>query len=153
MYDEPFVAMVPATHPWCARDAVSTDELASQAVLLLGAGHCFRDQVVAACPSCVSPAPAADGLQRAVEGSSLETIRHMVASGMGITVLPCTAATGPAQDASDLTIIRPFVDPPRRCVALAWRVSFPRPQAIEALRRAIRACALDCVTYLAGPAG
>jgi LysR family transcriptional regulator, hydrogen peroxide-inducible genes activator len=153
LYDEPFVAVAPTTHPWHARDAVSLDELASQTVLLLGAGHCFRDQVVAACPACVSPAPAEGGLQRAVEGSSLETIRQMVASGMGVTVLPCTAATGPGHHSLDLTVIRPFVDPPRRCVALAWRVSFPRPQAMEALRRAIRACALDCVTYLGGPTG
>lgn len=101
----------------------------------------------------MGPALAEGGLQRAVEGSALETIRHMVASGMGITVLPCTAAKGPDHYESDFTVIRPFVDPPRRCVALAWRVSFPRPQAIEALRRAIHACALDCVTYLAGPAG
>lgn len=152
LYDEPFVAMAPAAHPWHAHDAIRTDELASQTVLLLGAGHCFRDQVIAACPTCVSPAPAQDGLQRAVEGSSLETIRHMVASGMGVTVLPCTAVSGPGQYASDLTVVRPFVDPPTRRVALAWRVSFPRPQAIEALRQAIRACALDCVTYLGSPA-
>jgi len=152
LYDEPFVAMAPAAHPWQARDAIPTDELASQTVLLLGAGHCFRDQVIAACPTCVNPAPAQDGLQRAVEGSSLETIRHMVASGMGVTVLPCTAVSGPGQYASDLTVVRPFVAPPTRRVALAWRVSFPRPQAIEALRQAIRACALDCVTYLGSPA-
>jgi LysR family hydrogen peroxide-inducible transcriptional activator len=74
----------------------------------------------------------------------------MVASGMGITVLPCTAASGAGQYASSLTVIRPFSDPPRRHVALAWRVSYPRPQAIEALRGAIRACALECVTYLGG---
>jgi len=153
LYDEPFVAMAPAAHPWRARDAVSTDELTSQTVLLLGAGHCFRDQVVAACPTCVRPAPAEGVLQRAVEGSSLETIRHMVASGMGVTVLPCTATAGPGQYASDLTVIRPFVDPPQRRVVLAWRISFPRPQAIEALRQAIRACELDCVTYLCSPTG
>ena len=150
LYDEPFVAMAPSTHPWRARDSISTDELASQTVLLLGAGHCFRDQVIAACPSCVNPAPAAGGLQRAVEGSSLETIRHMVASGMGVTVLPCSAA-GSDQYASDLTVVRAFTNPPQRRVALAWRVSFPRPQAIEALRQAIRACALDCVSYQSGP--
>jgi LysR family hydrogen peroxide-inducible transcriptional activator len=67
-------------------------------------------------------------------------------------VLPCTAASGPGHYASKLTEIRPFTTPPQRRVALAWRVSFPRPQAIEALRQAIRACALDCVTYLGGPA-
>lgn len=152
LYDEPFVAMAPSAHPWRARGTVSIEELASQTVLLLGAGHCFRDQVVAACPSCVNPAPAAGGLQRAVEGGSLETIRHMVASGMGVTVLPCSAA-GSDQYASDLTIVRAFTDPPQRRVALAWRVSFPRPQAIEALRQAIRACALDCISYLSGPSG
>ena len=151
LYDEPFVVMVPAGHPWSERKAIATDELSAQTVLLLGAGHCFRDQVVAACPSCVGAPAAEGGLQRAVEGSSLETIRHMVASGMGITVLPCSAATGAGPYASTLTTTVPFSDPPRRRVALAWRVSFPRPQAIEALRQAIGACALDCVTILAIP--
>ena len=90
-------------------------------------------------------------MQKAVEGISIETIRHIVASGMGVTGLPFTAASGPGHYASTLTEIRPFVDPPQRRVALAWRVSFPRPQAIEALRQAVRACALDCVAYLGGP--
>ena len=151
LYDEPFMVMVPAKHAWAKRKSIATDDLSTETVLLLGAGHCFRDQVVAACPSCVGPPAAEGGLQKAVEGSSIETIRHMVASGMGVTVLPCTAASGPGHYASKLTEIRPFTAPPQRRVALAWRVSFPRPQAIEALRQAIRACALDCVTYLGGP--
>lgn len=151
LYDEPFRVMVPAAHAWARRQSVAVDDLSQETVLLLGVGHCFRDQVVAACPSCVGPPAAEGGLQKAVEGSSLETIRYMVASGMGITLLPCTAASGTDPYASKLTEIRPFVDPPQRRVALAWRVSFPRPQAIEALRQAIRACALDCVTYLGGP--
>ncbi len=151
LYDEPFVVMVPAEHAWAGREAVMAADLSAETVLLLGAGHCFRDQVLAACPSCVGPPAAEGGLQKAVEGSSLETIRCMVASGMGITVLPCTAASGPGQYAPALTVIRPFVDPPQRRVALAWRVTFPRPQAIEALRQAIRDCALECVTELGGP--
>jgi LysR family hydrogen peroxide-inducible transcriptional activator len=151
LYDEPFMVMVPAAHPWANARSVATDSLSTQTVLLLGVGHCFRDQVVAACPSCVGP-PAAEGsLQTAVEGSSLETIRYMVASGMGITVLPCTAAGGLGQFAPKLTAIRPFADPPRRRVALAWRVTFPRPQAIEALRQAIHACELEGVTPIGGP--
>lgn len=153
LYDEPFMVMVHAEHAWTKRKTIDTDELSTETVLLLGAGHCFRDQVVAACPSCVGPPAAEGGLQKAVEGSSIETIRHMVASGMGITVLPCTAATGPGHYAGKLTEIRPFTQPPQRRVALAWRVAFPRPQAIETLRQAIRACALDCVTWLGGPAG
>ena len=151
LYDEPFMVMVPAAHAWASRKSVAVNDLSKETVLLLGVGHCFRDQVVAACPSCVGPPAAEGGLQKAVEGSSLETIRYMVASGMGITLLPCTAASGTDHYTSKLTEIRPFVDPPQRRVALAWRVSFPRPQAIEALRQAIRACALDCVTYLGGP--
>jgi len=151
LYDEPFMVMVPARHPWTKRKTIPTDDLADETVLLLGAGHCFRDQVVAACPSCIDPPATEGGLQKAVEGSSLETIRHMVASGMGVTVLPCTAASGAY--ASKLTEIRSFVKPPERRVALAWRVSFPRPQAIEAVRQAIRACALDCVSYLGGDNG
>ena len=162
LYDEPFMVMVPAAHPWARAKAIATGDLSTQTVLLLGVGHCFRDQVVAACPSCVGPAVAGcpgcagssateNGLQKALEGSSLETIRYMVASGMGITVLPCTAAGVLGEFAPKLTAIRPFVDPPRRHVALAWRLTFPRPQAIEALRQSIRACALECVTYLDSP--
>lgn len=153
LYDEPFLVMVPAKHPWAKRKAIPIEDLSKETVLLLGAGHCFRHQVIEVCPSCVGPPAAEGGLQKAVEGSSLETIRHMVASGMGVTVLPCTAASGPGHYASKLTEIRPFTDPPRRRVVLAWRVTFPRPQAIEALRQAIRACRLDGVTYLGGPAG
>jgi LysR family hydrogen peroxide-inducible transcriptional activator len=151
LYDEPFMVMVPAAHPWAHAKSVATDSLSTQTVLLLGVGHCFRDQVVAACPSCVGPPAAEGGLQTALEGSSLETIRYMVASGMGITVLPCTAAAGLGLFAPNLTAMRPFADPPRRRVALAWRVTFPRPHAIEALRQAIHACALECVTYIGGP--
>ncbi len=152
LYAELFMVMVPSNHAWVKRQAIATDDLATETVLLLGAGHCFRDQVVAACPSCVGPPAMEGGLQKAVEGSSLETIRHMVASGMGITVLPCTAASGPGHYSSKLTEIRPFSNPPERRVALAWRVSFPRPQAIEVVRQAIRACELGCVHYLGGPA-
>jgi len=151
LYDEPFLVMAPQGHAWTKREAVPINDLSNETVLLLGAGHCFRDQVVAACPSCVGPPAAEGGLQKAVEGSSLETIRYMVASGMGVTVLPCTAVAGPGEFSSRLTAVRPFTDPPQRRVALAWRVTYPRPQAIEALRQAIRAAALDCVTYLGGP--
>ncbi len=146
LYDEPFVVMLPAGHPWVHLDAIATADLASQTVLLLGAGHCFRDQVVALCPHCSEPPATESGLQRTVEASSLETIRYMVASGLGITVLPGTAVAG--HYASAFTAIRPFQSPPLRRVGLAWRVSFPRPQVIDVLREAVRRCALDCVSYL-----
>ncbi len=82
-------------------------------------GDCVVCVVVAACPRCIGPPAAEGGLQKAVEGSSIETIRHMVASGMGVTVLSCTAASGPGHYASKLTEICPFATPPPRRVAIA----------------------------------
>jgi LysR family hydrogen peroxide-inducible transcriptional activator len=81
-------------------------------------------------------------MQRTLEGSSLETIRLMVATGMGITVLPYTSVSGYAYP-SDLLSIRPFAEPaPTRVVALAWRKSFPRQRVVALLAEAIRACPL-----------
>lgn len=136
LYDESFVALIPSGHPWNARNTVEVADLAQETLLMLGSGHCFRTQVLEACPACEQRL-AQPGLPQTVEGTSLETIRHMVASGMGITVLPATAA-GADRYAQRLVSIRRFNPPePHRTVALAWRVSFPRPRAIETLRQAI----------------
>jgi len=85
----------------------------------------------------------ADGIQKTFEGSSLETIRHMVASGVGITVLPSTSINPEARD--PLIRILPLRPEPSRRVGLAWRKSFPRPEGIEALRKAILAANLPQV--------
>jgi LysR family hydrogen peroxide-inducible transcriptional activator len=118
--------------------------LEQEHVLLLGRGHCFRDHVIEACPGCVPKPGLESGLQHTIEGSSLETIRHMVVSGLGITILPCTAA-GAHNYSQRLLAIRRFTNPvPSRTVALAWRASFPRPKVIDALTAAIRGCNLSC---------
>lgn len=149
LYDEPFYVVAPAEHRWRERDAINIDELVSEKLLLLGPGHCFRDQVLSACPGCNHTAITEGSIQKTVQGGSLETIRHMVASGMGITVLPCAAASTPDHYAHQLLTVRPFTEPaPKRRVALAWRTSFPRPKAIEAIKQAILASKLNCVTYL-----
>lgn len=133
VYDEPFRVAMPAAHPLSSEQKVSADRLSSEHLLLLGQGNCFRDQVVQACPRLNEPG----GLERALEGSSLETLRHMVASGAGISVVPASAVESWPKD-DRLMAIRPFADPvPVRRVVLAWRVTFPRPQAIDALRAAI----------------
>lgn len=148
LYDEPFAALVPGGHPWATRRLVDIDRLADENVLLLGPGHCFRDQVLRACPGCLQSARAGSSLQRGLEGGSLETIRCMVAGGVGVTVLPCTAA-GADRFSQGMVEVLPFSgDPPRRRVALAWRKSFPRTAAVDVLSRAVRAAGLDCVTYL-----
>ncbi len=147
VYDEPFKVVLPVQHPWKKEKSIKPRALAQENLLLLGAGHCFRDQVLKACPA-LNRASAIGSLQRTLEGGSLETIRHMVASGAGITVLPCTSVRG--HEAEDhLLVTRPFADPaPKRRIALAWRSSFPRPEAVAALRAAILACPLRCVTML-----
>ena len=91
LYDEPFVVAVPNDHELAKQAAVDAQDLKQQTMLLLGSGHCFRDQVLEVCPELSRFSAASDGIQRTFEGSSLETIRHMVAAGIGVTVLPVTA--------------------------------------------------------------
>ena len=133
LYDESFVVALPKGHPLSKKTALQPADIANEAVLLLGAGHCFRDQVLRACPMCNR---SNDSLQKTLEGSSLETIRLMVASGAGITVLPSTSVGTKHYD--KMLIIRPLIKPtPSRRVALAWRKSYTRPEVIEVLRRAV----------------
>jgi LysR family hydrogen peroxide-inducible transcriptional activator len=145
VYEEPFVILLPAAHPLTARKTLRSSLLENERVLLLGAGHCFRDQVIEACPACLPQPNKRDSFVQTVEGTSLETIRHMVASGMGITILPCTAA-GVDRYSQRLISIRRFGNPqPKRQVALAWRASFPRPKVIDVLQEAIAASQLSCI--------
>ena len=145
LYDEPFVVLLPASHPLTARQSIRAEQLEDETVLLLGAGHCFREHVIEACPACVPQTGKEADLPHSIEGSSLETIRHMVVSGLGITVLPCTAA-GADRYSQRLLAIRRFTRPvPSRTVILAWRVSFPRPKVINVLQRAIADCPISCV--------
>jgi LysR family hydrogen peroxide-inducible transcriptional activator len=148
LYDEPFLVAVPRSHPWADRQEISANELKSETMLLLGTGHCFRDQVLEVCPELSRYSAASEGIQRTFEGSSLETIRHMVAAGVGITVLPASSLSTPGHENRFLRYI-PFRKPvPDRRVVLVYRKSFPRPAAIEALTKAVRSCELPGVTYL-----
>ncbi len=151
VYDEPFRVVMPSSHAWSNKSRITAAQLCNETLLLLGAGNCFRDQVLQTCPRMQRAD--ASNMQQALEGSSLETIRHMVASGVGLTVLPSTAAESKSA-ASPLLAVKPFAAPqPCRRIALAWRASFPRPQAIEALRLAVLACELPGVTLLPNALG
>lgn len=137
LYDESFVVLLQDNHPLAAETAISTHQLESERVLLLGEGHCFRDQVLDACPGLKTHLRTTpDALQSVVEGSSLETLKYMVASGLGVTVLPASAAQLDQFGGGKL-VTRPLANNPTRTVALAWRASFPRHQAIDALADAI----------------
>ena len=161
LYDEPFMAAVPSTHPLAQHKSVSAHELKAENMLLLGAGHCFRDHVLEVCPEFARFASNAEGIRKTFEGSSLETIKHMVAAGMGVTLVPRLAVPC---DALQSTARRRKSDephicylpiresdgsaPPMRRVVLAWRRSFTRYEAIAALRNAIYACELPGVSRL-----
>jgi len=146
LYDEPFVIAVPKTHPLAKRKAVSAEELKQETMLLLGTGHCFRDHVLEVCPEYARFASDAEGIRKSFEGSSLETIKYMVASGMGVTVVPQLSV--PKEPQPHVAYVRFAAPVPTRRVVLAWRRSFTRYEAIAALRNAIYACTLEGVKRL-----
>ena len=132
LYEEPFSVVVPTGHRWEQKKELKPAELSGENVLVLNNGHCFRDQVLEACPGQSNTA-----LSEGRAGSSLETIRNMVASGLGISVVPQTALT--PRYATKLLKAVPFTSPvPSRKVAIAWRTSFDRPAAIDVLADAVR---------------
>src|SRR6218665_1141188 len=148
LYDEPFMVAVPKTHSLAKRKHVSAEELKQETMLLLGTGHCFRDHVLEVCPEYARFSSDAEGIRKSFEGSSLETIKYMVASGMGITVVPQLSV--PPEPHPHIAYI-PFEEPvPTRRVVLAWRRSFTRSEAIAPLRNAISACELAGVQRLPG---
>jgi LysR family hydrogen peroxide-inducible transcriptional activator len=143
-YDEDFVILMPPEHPWTREKQIPARKLAGESLLLLGPGHCFREQVIEACPKCIEPE--GQGL-RPQTGSSLETIRHMVVSGLGITVLP-RASVENRPDDSHLVAV-PFTPPaPSRRIALVWRKTFPRLKAVRLLRDAVLHSGMKGVSYL-----
>ncbi|MEP7063364.1 MAG: LysR substrate-binding domain-containing protein [Betaproteobacteria bacterium] len=133
LYEEPFEVVVPHDHKWASRKSIRSDELANEHAILMNVGHCFRDQVLGSCPE-LNQASA-----QIARSNSLETVRNMVASGLGISVLPRDALVPKYH--SQLVTAVPFAEPvPTRRVALAYRKSFPRPAVIGVLRDAIAQC-------------
>ena len=160
LYDEPFMVALPSHHPLAARAAVNAEELKKETMLLLGTGHCFRDHVLEVCPEFARFSSDAEGIRKSFEGSSLETIKHMVAAGMGVTLVPRLSVPKEAlapkrrrKDEDAFVSYLPITDehggaPPTRRVVLAWRRSFTRYEAIAALRNAVYACELPGVKRL-----
>lgn len=178
LYDEPFLAALPVDHAFAKLATVTVDQLKAENMLLLGTGHCFRDHVLEVCPEFArfssESTSSTMGIRKSFEGSSLETIKHMVAAGMGVTLVPrlSVPASALAKTQADamfnsskkkakvksqaedaLIVYRPMSDdkraqPPTRRVVLVWRKSFTRYEAIAALRNAIYACELPGVKRL-----
>ncbi|MGH8764809.1 MAG: LysR substrate-binding domain-containing protein [Burkholderiales bacterium] len=135
LYEEAFRVVAPAKHPLARRKSVAVEELDAGELLLLPVGHCFRDQILDACHEFSRPPEAGR------QGNSLETLRSMVASGLGVTVLPATALT--QRHANPLVKTVEFSDPrPVRRIALASRRGFHRPAALVKLVAAARSLEL-----------
>ncbi len=139
LFDEPLVLLLPADHRLANKVRIEPADLAPGELLLLGEGDSLREQILAAFPQLDPKVESGAGVRTFTQGATLETLRHMVASKLGVTILPQTAAEAPLY-APNLLTTRPFTNPvPKRSLVLAWRVSFPRHKAIDLLRRAIQA--------------
>ena len=146
LYEEAFVVLLPKDHVLASQTALKKSDLDNENILMMGEGHCFRDQVTEILPNINQNRSSEASIRTMTEGSSLETLCHMVSSGLGITVLPNSAAIG-AADRSDGLVIKPFAEiSPSRTTAIAWRASFPRHKAIDALRNAIYLSNLPGIT-------
>jgi LysR family transcriptional regulator, hydrogen peroxide-inducible genes activator len=127
LYEEPFMVALPEGHPLAARAQLRIEDLAGETVLLLEEGHCLREQALAACRH--------SGMHERQDfrATSIETLRQMVAAGVGITLLPQLATRG-AYDSTRGIVVRPFTRPaPSRRVGALWRKSSARATAIEAV--------------------
>ncbi len=148
LYDEPYMVSVPQAHEWAIREFIGPHELSTQNMLLLGAGHCFRDHVLQVCPELNRAKLLFEEGPKNFEGSSLETIRQMVAGGIGISVLPRTAVSETNFKESLVKYI-PFIAPePCRRIVLIYRKGIQRAPAIQALAKTIQFCALPGVKWL-----
>jgi len=127
LYEEPFVVAMPDAHRLAGRSQVKTEDLNNETLLLLEDGHCLRDQALAVC--------ARSGVREKQDfrATSIETLRQMVAAGVGVTLLPTLASRGAYGAARGMTT-RPFARPvPSRRIGAAWRRSSARAVAIGAV--------------------
>ncbi len=131
LYEEPFTVALPATHPLTKKHTLKVEDLSGETLLLLEDGHCLRDQALDVCGR-IDVREAQD-----FRATSLETLRQMVAAGLGVTLLPELATEGPFASGRNLAV-RPFAKPvPRRTVGAIWRKSSTRVAAIESVCDAI----------------
>jgi LysR family hydrogen peroxide-inducible transcriptional activator len=127
LYREPFTVALPERHPLAARDSIRVADLKGETLLLLEEGHCLREQALEVC-SHVGVRDAQD-----FRATSLETLRQMVATGAGITLLPELAGRGAYRSARGV-VLRPFAKPaPLRHIGALWRKTSARRAAIGAL--------------------
>ena len=125
LFEEPFQLAVPAGHPLAQRRSISLDDLHEESLLLLEDGHCLREQALDVCQ--LAGASEKSGFR----ATSLETLRQMVAAGVGVTLLPQLAVAPPVPPSSDIVLVPFRQPPPHRRIAMVWR----RSSAMDAFLR------------------
>lgn len=132
LFYEPFYAALPAGHPLAKRDVLKVSDIMAEKLLLLDEGHCLRDQALDVCGT------GSRGREE-VRATSLETLRQMVAMGLGLTLLPALAVDAGARQTRKAVEIRPFKSPPPgRTIGLAWRKRAPFPETFERLAQTLK---------------
>jgi LysR family transcriptional regulator, hydrogen peroxide-inducible genes activator len=140
LFEEPFVVLMPQAHPLASRAEIKLTDLEQKELLLLGEGHCLREQVLALFAENHVEGNNPHPHRGVAEANSLETLRYMVAAGLGITLVPRSAAVA-SLCAANKIVARPLLaSSANRRLALAWRATFPRHKAIDMLRKAIQTC-------------
>jgi len=133
LYEEPFVVAAPESHELARRKSIKTSDLDGQTVLLLEEGHCMREQALAICGSSTS------NQREEFKATSIETLRQMVAAGVGCTLLPALAALpGVGSVLNRMVQVRPFPPPaPTRTIGIVWRHHYPREATVKLLAEVI----------------
>ncbi len=132
LFYEPFFAALPAGHALASRDTLKVSDIMAEKLLLLDEGHCLRDQALDVCGS------GSRGREE-VRATSLETLRQMVAMGLGLTLLPALAVDAAPRANKKAVEIRPFKAPaPGRTIALVWRKRAPFPETFEHLAQTLK---------------
>lgn len=145
LFDEPFMLAVPARHPLATHRNLKLNELSEQHLLLLEDGHCMREQALEVC------AMAGAGEKEGFRATSLETLRQMVAAGVGITLLPILAVKPPVA-ASEFISLLPFKKPPpTRSLALVWRKSSAMSEFLKKMAEVLRDLPKDLLSIPDAP--
>lgn len=145
LYDEPFYVIVPKGHAFEQHDYIDIKVLLKEKILLLTEGNCLRDQIIDSCAKLASQQNIPN-LSNTIQGSSINTVRHMVASGLAISILPSTSLTD--NDHTLFSII-PFQSPaPTRRVILAYRKNYLKQKTIRGIEKSVKTSSLIGINFV-----
>ncbi len=134
LYSEPLQLLLPAQHNWAQKDRIDLEMLDTAQLLMLAEGHCLRDQVLMACPNLQTERNAS------LRGNSLATLSHMIALGMGMTIIPSSAEKVLCNAHKDMLVCRPVEPSITRELRLVIRRSDMRHRIYEQLQNQLKAC-------------